>query len=47
MEKSTSEKLVVIQLVKLSPTFMENEGPASGPHPEPDESSAHPSTLFP
>jgi hypothetical protein len=47
------EKLTVIQPVKKSPAFMETEGssprsqqPATGPYPEPDESSPHPPTLF-
>jgi len=46
-------KLVVIQLVKKSPSLMESEvslpcpqEPATGPYPEPDESSLYVPNLF-
>jgi len=48
------EKLIIIQLVKKFPHFIETEGSlpysqelATGPYPEPDESSPHLPTLFP
>jgi len=47
------QNLLLFQLVKKYPGFMEPKGllsrsekTASGPYPEPDESSPHPRTLF-
>jgi hypothetical protein len=48
------EKLIIFQLVKKCPPFMDPEGsllcsqgPASGPYLEPDEFSPHPPTILP